>query len=126
MNSKLDVLASAPELPAPPFLLSIDLSNSRVTVHGELDRHQVHRLAEAVGVLTHSPSPCWSIDVSAVTFCDVEGLRSLLGAQRLAARSGHRLSVTRPRPWLRRLLQLTDLAVPRADDGAGTSPVAPA
>lgn len=126
MNSKLDSFASAPELPAPPFLLSIDLSNARVTVHGELDRLQVHRLAQAVSVLTHSPSRCWSIDVSAVTFCDVEGLRGLLEAQRLAARSGHRLFVTRPSPWLRRLLHLTDLAVPCADDGARTSPVAPA
>ena len=126
MTSPLVPSPPAPDPPAPPFLLSIDLADGRVAVHGELDRHQVHRLAVAVGVLRHSPSPCWSIDVSAVTFCDVEGLRSLLGAQRLAARSGHRLSVTRPRPWLRRLLQLTDLAVPRAEDGAGTSPVAPA
>lgn len=125
MNSKLDVFASAPELPVPPFLLSIDLSNSRVTMHGELDRDQVHRLAEAIDALAHSPSPCWSIDVSAVTFCDVEGLRGLLEAQRLAARSGHHLSVTRPRPWLRHLLRLTDLPVPRATDGVGTSPVAP-
>ena len=126
MNSTLVPFPSAPDLPAPPFLLSIDLADGRVAVHGELDRHQVHRLAEAVDALGHSPSHCWSIDVSAVTFCDVEGLRGLLAAQRLADRSGHRLFVTRPSPWLRRLLHLTDLAVPRADHGAGTSPVAPA
>ena len=125
MNSVLVPFPSAPDLPAPPFLLSIDLADGRVAVHGELDRHQVHGLAVAVSVLRHSPSPCWSIDVSAVTFCDVAGLRGLLGVQRLAARSGHRLVVTRPRPWLHRLLLLTDLDVLGADGAVGTSPLAP-
>jgi hypothetical protein len=68
MNSTLVPFPSAPDLTAPPFLLSIDLADGRVAVHGELDRHQVDRLAVAVSVLRHSPWPCWSIDVSAVTF----------------------------------------------------------
>ncbi len=68
MNSTFVPFPSAPDLPAPPFLLSIDLTDGRAAVHGELDRHQVQRLAVAVSVLRHSPSPCWSIDVSAVTF----------------------------------------------------------
>ena len=125
MNSTFVPFLSAPVLPPPPFLLFIDLADGRAAVHGELDGHQVQRLAVAVSVLRHSPSHCWSIDVSAVTFCDGEGLRDLLGAQRLAARSGHRLCVTRPRPWLRRLVHLTDLDVLGADGAVGTSPLAP-
>lgn len=125
MNTKLDLLGPAPEPSAPLLLLSIDLSSGTVTVHGELDRQEVHRLTDAVAALLHSPSPRWSIDLADVTFCDVAGLRGLLAARRLAARSGRRLSVTRPSPWLRRLMHLTGVDAPDADTAVGTSPVVP-
>lgn len=99
-------------VPPPPFLLSIELPAGRITVHGELDREQVHRLAEAVGVLLMSPSRSWSIDVSALTFCDVAGLRGICQAQRLAADSGRRLLVTGPSSLLRRLLHLAGASTP--------------
>lgn len=91
---------------APPFLLSIDVAAGTVVVHGELDRRHVDRLLGAVKVLVHSPSPCWSIDVSGVSFCDACGLRSLQVAQQLASREGRTLRIARPGPWLDRLLSV--------------------
>ena len=99
-------LTDRPDEAPPPFLMSIDVIGARITVRGELDRAHVHRLDEAVGVLAHTPSPRWSVDASAITFCDAEGLRALAKAQR-QARAAHRTFVVeRACPCLRRMLRL--------------------
>jgi anti-anti-sigma factor len=95
-----------------PFLLSIDIPAARIRVRGELDRRHVHRLDEAVAVLTHSASPSWSVDVSDLTFCDAAGLRALLRARRLAEHTGRGFDVVGPSPCLRRLLGLVGVDVP--------------
>ena len=89
---------------APPFLLSIDLAKGRVSLHGDLDRQQVHRLLEAVDVLRHSPAPSLLVDTSALTFCNTAGLHGLISARRLAQQSGRELRIEGARPLLRRLM----------------------
>jgi anti-anti-sigma factor len=96
----------------PPFLLSIDVADGRITVHGELDRVHVHRFVEAMGVLAYSSSPSWSIDASAITFCDATGLRGLLEARELARAAGRGFRVTHPSRSLRRLLDLVGVDLP--------------
>jgi anti-anti-sigma factor len=93
----------------PPFLLSIDIAAGRISLHGELDRRHVDRLLEAVAVLEYSTSPRWSVDLAGVTFCDTAGLHALVEAHRHAQDAGRTFAVTRPGPWLRRLLRLAGL-----------------
>jgi anti-anti-sigma regulatory factor len=95
--------------PAPLFLLSIDVAAGRVAVHGDLDREHSERFLDAARLLAFSRSPGWSIDVSAVTFCDAGGLCALLVARKLAHRSGRTFRVTRAGPWMRRLLPMVGL-----------------
>jgi anti-anti-sigma factor len=92
----------------PPFLLSIDLADGRVSLHGELDRPHVDRLLESVAVLAYSPAPRWSIDLSGITFCDAAGLRALLAVRRLADDAGRPLRMERASAWMQRLLELAD------------------
>lgn len=94
----------------PPFLLSIDLVDGRVSLHGELDRSHVGRLLETVAGLALSPAPRWSLDLAGITFCDAAGLRGLLAARRLAEDAGRTLSLVRCSPWMHRLLALAGLS----------------
>ncbi|UOY03608.1 STAS domain-containing protein [Blastococcus sp. PRF04-17] len=109
MTAHLDLTRWPAEPGPPPFLLSIDVAKARVSLHGELDREAAHRLDEAIGVLVHTASPRWSVDVSAVRFCDAEGLRALVRAQQRAQRAGRVLVVERPGGCLRRLLPLVGI-----------------
>ena len=93
----------------PPFLLSIDLAEGRVSVHGELDREQVPRLLEAVGALRFSPAPYWVVDASAVTFCDAAGLGGLATARGLAHQSDRTLRIEGTTALLRRLMNVIGL-----------------
>jgi anti-anti-sigma factor len=97
--------------------MSVHVATGDVVVSGDLDRRYAHRFSDAVAVLQRSPAPRWSVDVSEVTFCDVEGLRTLLAARDCADRAGRAFAVTHPRPWLRSLLSLV---------GLGPGAVAPA
>jgi anti-anti-sigma regulatory factor len=90
----------------PPSRLSVDVATGRVAIVGEFDRQSVARFLDAVGRLADSPSPSWSIDVSAVTFCDAGGLRAILEAQRCAERLGREFRVIRPGPWMCHLLPI--------------------
>jgi anti-anti-sigma regulatory factor len=101
--------AAAPERGAPPFLLSVDVAAGQVAIQGDFDRQHVDRFLRAAGLLAYSPSPTWSVDVSAVTFCDAGGLRGLLAVKRAAERDGRTFRVTRAGPWMRHLLPMIGL-----------------
>ena len=92
-----------------PFLVSIDIAGGRVTLHGDLDRQHVGRLLQALGTLTNSPSPSWTVDASDLTFCDAAGLRGLMAGQQAARDAGRVFMVARPSPWLRHLFRLVGL-----------------
>ena len=96
---------AARTVPATPlFLLSVDVIDGVVAIHGDFDREHVERFLQAVSLLSYSPSPCWSIDVSAVSFCDAGGLRGLFAAKRSAEQAHRTFRVTRAGPWMRSLL----------------------
>jgi anti-anti-sigma regulatory factor len=98
---------------APPFRLAIDVGAGSVAIHGDFDREHAEAFIDAVRLLEYSPSPRWSIDVSAVAFCDAGGLRALLAARRLAELQGRTLRVTRAGRWMRRLLPMIGLSPAR-------------
>ena len=112
MTATIRSAGDGDEPAALPFLLSIDVSGGSVAVRGDLDRDHVELFLGAVRLLTAAPSPCWSVDVSAVTFCDAGGLRGLLAAKRLAERAGRSFRITGAGPWMRHLLPMIGLSVP--------------
>lgn len=95
--------------PTPLFLLSIDLADGSVAIHGDLDREHADLFLETFQVLTASGSSSWSVDVAAVTFCDAGGLRALLDAKRAAGRAHRSFRITRAGPWMRHLLPMVGL-----------------
>jgi anti-anti-sigma regulatory factor len=113
MRATIRPSAPGDELPTTPFLLSIDIAAGRVAIHGDFDRQHVERFLDAIGLLDQSPSPSWSVDVAAVSFCDAGGLRGLLAAQRFAEQTGRTFRVTGAGPWMRHLLPLIGLTAVR-------------
>jgi anti-anti-sigma regulatory factor len=109
MTATIRSTAAGDEPAAPLFLLSIDLADGSVAVHGDLDREHVECFLDTVGLLISSGAPCCSIDVSAVTFCDAGGLRGLLEAKRRADRAHRTFRVAGAGPWLRHLLPMIGL-----------------
>jgi anti-anti-sigma regulatory factor len=109
MTATIRSAATTAELAA-PFLLSIDVAAGRVAIHGDFDRQHVDRFLDVMSLLAYSPSPLWSVDVSAVSFCDAGGLRGLLAAKRLAEDNSRTFRVTRAGPWMRHLLPMIGLS----------------
>jgi anti-anti-sigma regulatory factor len=103
---RTSVTSREPEI---PFLLSIDIRAGRVAVHGDFDREHVERFLDSVSLLEYSASPCWSVDVAGVSFCDAGGLRALLEARRFAERTGRTFRITGAGPWMRHLLPMIGL-----------------
>ena len=95
--------------PEIPFRLSIDIPAGRISVQGDFDRQHVGRFLDSISLLDHSPSPSWSVDVAAVSFCDAGGLRALLAARRAAERTGRTFRITGAGPWMRHLLPMIGL-----------------
>jgi anti-anti-sigma factor len=106
---------------APPFRLAIDVGAGSIAIHGDFDRQHAQAFLDAVSLLAYSPSSRWSIDVSAVAFCDAGGLRALLAARRLAERHGRTLRVIRVGRWMGRLLPMIGLS----PAGASSRPLRP-
>jgi anti-anti-sigma factor len=112
MTSTIGLDSSRNDSAGRPFLISIDVTHGRISVHGELDRQHVHRLLEALGMLMQSPSPSWTVDASSLEFCDAGGLRGLLAGREAARDAGRIFVVARPSPWLRHLMRLVGLSTP--------------
>jgi anti-anti-sigma factor len=69
---------------------------------GEIDMVTAPKLAAALEEDDYE-----GVDLDAVTFMDVSGLRVLLEAARRARAAGRRFAVARPSPPIRRILELT-------------------
>jgi anti-anti-sigma factor len=91
-----------------PFSVSVDRPSGWVSVAGELDREHAHQVLDALLSLAASGHAHWTLDARPITFCDAEGLRTLVLAHRLAIRSGRTLSVL-PSPCMHRLVLLVGL-----------------
>jgi anti-anti-sigma factor len=114
--------------------VSVDLRAGRVHVVGELDRGSAHHLLDALGALSLTGHPAWTVDGAGITFCDATGLRALARARVLAAGRGRTLRVVGLRPFLASLVEMAGLgsllpeapgsgqAAPQSSRRCGTTP----
>jgi anti-sigma B factor antagonist len=110
----VSIVMSASALP--PFEVACAHSDrqARLTLRGELDMSSAPMLAqhlESVG--QHHPDEI-VLDLAALSFMDVSGLRTILDAARRTRRDGGSLVIINPMPHIVRLLELTaiDQSVP--------------
>jgi anti-sigma B factor antagonist len=80
----------------------------RLKLTGELDRSNVPALDDAF-TTAEKRAKRIVIDLGDLTFIDGGGLRSLQNAGERARRNGHELVLTNPTPWVRQLLELSEL-----------------
>jgi anti-anti-sigma factor len=118
--------AHEPDLQPTPFHVSVDLGNGCVTVAGELDRQNAPHVLDGLAALTSTAHRRWTVDASAVTFCDAAGLRLLVTGHNLARRNGCELVLDRPSPCVHRLMTLVGLhlVLDVRTDGPAPSPAA--
>lgn len=81
-----------------------------LSLSGEIDLYTAPRLqAELGAALTAGDQPHIVVDMSGVDFCDSTGMNVLLAAHRSARERGGDLTLTAPRPAVRKILQVTGL-----------------
>lgn len=85
-----------------------DQRRTRVEAQGELDAASADELRRAVDRASDGRAPVVLLDLRQVTFCDVAGLRAVIGAEEQAAHQGRHVQV-RPSDPMRRVLDLTGL-----------------
>jgi anti-anti-sigma factor len=98
--------------------VTADGQTVRVVLKGELDLAGVDRVEQAFEQAESMPVALVVLDLAELTFVDSTGLETMLRAARRARETGRRLVVTRPSPYLRKLLQMTaiDQALDIVDD----------
>jgi anti-sigma B factor antagonist len=83
--------------------------STTVRPSGEIDIFSSKALRQQLlGALIHSKGRL-VVDLSGVSFCDASGLAVLVGIQHRARAQGVTLVLTRPRPYMSRILHLTGL-----------------
>ena len=94
-----------------PFAMEVVSNEGEVTVvvAGELDLSSTPRLDQLLDDLATGGAPDVALDMTRVTFCDVQGVRALLKATETMRARGRRLVVRRPPVSLRRLITLLAL-----------------
>lgn len=80
-----------------------------MTVAGELDMLSAPRLAAAVDDVLADRPPRVALDMAGVTFCDSQGLGTLVVLSRRANRAQSVLVLTNVAGFLRRVLDITGL-----------------
>ncbi|MFF3071916.1 STAS domain-containing protein [Kitasatospora sp. NPDC057904] len=75
--------------------------------YGELDLDTVADLEAALTPALARPGTVIVVDCASLEFCDSTGLNVLLRAQARATADGSRIDLARPRPLIRRMLELT-------------------
>ncbi|WP_199442167.1 STAS domain-containing protein [Umezawaea beigongshangensis] len=92
----------------PEFDVSHEERDGRLVVHvvGELDYHTAPRLQTYLSSRLDRPVV---LDLEGVEFCDSSGLGCLVEAYKRAGAAGGRFSVAAPHPFVRRVLELTQL-----------------
>ncbi|MBG6139424.1 anti-anti-sigma factor [Longispora fulva] len=87
-----------------------DTSETVVALIGEIDISTVSQLSAAVEkALVDTPASRLILDLEKVTFCDSQGLGTLVVLNRAAARSQHALILVNVGDFLHRLLDVTGL-----------------
>jgi anti-sigma B factor antagonist len=80
-----------------------------VTLTGEIDMSTVGRLSAAVGDLLNPAPPRVVLDLAGVTFCDSQGLGTLVVLSRKVALAGSVLVLVNVGQFLLRVLDITGL-----------------
>lgn len=80
-----------------------------MTVVGELDMLTAPRLAATVNELLAEPPPRVALDLAGVTFCDSQGLGTLVVLSRKATSAQSLLVLTNVADFLLRVLDITGL-----------------
>jgi anti-anti-sigma factor len=95
----------------PHLSLSVQQSPTEalVTLAGEIDMSTVSRLSATVGALLKQPPPRVVLDLAGVTFCDSQGLGTLVVLSRQAATAQSVLLLNNVGDFLLRVLDITGL-----------------
>jgi anti-sigma B factor antagonist len=96
----------------PDLSISVQRSPAEalVTLAGEIDMSTVGRLSTVVGDLLHpAPPPRLVLDLAGVTFCDSQGLGTLVVLSRKAAMAQSVLVLVNVGDFLVRVLDITGL-----------------
>ncbi|MFE7561611.1 STAS domain-containing protein [Kitasatospora sp. NPDC057500] len=103
-----DGTATAPDAPAGLTVRARPWAHGSVlALHGELDLDSVVVLRHALDRVLALPGTVVVIDCGDLVFCDSTGVGVLLEATARAAGFGSRIELARPRPLVRRVLELT-------------------
>ena len=83
-----------------------------VALSGEIDLYTAPRLQSRLASELNVDHPVrLVVNMSGVDFCDSTGMNVLLAAQRMAREHGGNVELSAPRPAVRKILQVTGLAV---------------
>src|SRR4051794_5531130 len=96
-------------MPLPPFevLRGDDARATKLSLRGELDMYSAPLLARALESAEKDSPRRIVLDLAALSFMDVSGLRTILDSARSVNRYGGSLVITNPMPHIVRLLELT-------------------
>jgi anti-anti-sigma factor len=92
-------------LRVPSLHARLDVGDGTLHLAGRLDLHSVATFHAVVSRLLQDARRRWVIDVEALEYCDVTGLRALSAAYRRTLVHGRRVVVTGAAPWLCRALE---------------------
>ncbi|PZG03088.1 hypothetical protein C1I95_34030 [Micromonospora craterilacus] len=103
--SSLNALAQLPidtSCPSPP--------TARLGVAGEVDLATAPVLRDKLLTLLRDQGPAvLVVDLAGVTFLDCAGVSALVGVRNAAGKTGCQMRITRPQPFVRRVLEVTGL-----------------
>lgn len=105
--------------------VSVDLTEGRITLAGELDRHTAHHLIDAARTLNATPHPRWILDADGLSFLDTTGLRAISACYRMALRRGFEVTLVSADSSLRAALAVLRLDHHLMGSGALRSHPAP-
>ena len=96
-------------MPQPLFeVLQIeDTRSTTLALRGELDMYSAPLLARELEKATEPAPSRLVLDLAALSFMDVSGLRTILDSARRVRRYGGSLEIANPMPHIVRLLELT-------------------
>ncbi|MBN6054163.1 STAS domain-containing protein [Nonomuraea sp. RK-328] len=84
-------------------------THSVLNLHGELDAFSSDLIAPAVDTMLDSGRQRLTVDTAGLTFCDSQGLRTLLLTDRKLAAAGGAMELVHVHGTLRRVMHVTGL-----------------
>jgi anti-sigma B factor antagonist len=85
--------------------VSVDVTAGTIRLSGGFDHCSAHLLVDTLPVLATGPAT-WSVDATAVTFCDGGGLAALIRTRDAAAAQGRRFRLVGTSRCVQRLIDV--------------------